>query len=69
MTHSSWVPMLRCCGSNSSQTVTDSDPPTFVGHHLCGDIHQRTLLLRDQFSSTFPSMNEHQMMGLAAGVS
>ena len=42
--------------------VADPDALAFVGHDLGGDVHQGALPLRHHLPSTFPTMDEHQLV-------
>jgi hypothetical protein len=42
---------------------------TLIGHHLSGDIHKKTLLLRDHLARSFVSVYEDELMDPVGSVS
>ena len=54
-------PLVRQAGE-AKPGVADPDALAFVGHDLGSNVHQGTLPLRNHLPSTFPTMDEHQLM-------
>ena len=48
--------------SQAEPGIADPDALTFIGHHFRGDVYQGALPLRYRLPSTFPAVDEHQLM-------
>ena len=48
--------------SQAEPGIADPDALTFIGHHFRGDVYQGALPLRYHLPSTFPAVDEHQLM-------
>jgi hypothetical protein len=49
-------------------SVADADPPAFISHHLCGNVHQRTLLFWYHKTGTFSTVDQHQTVEIVGSV-